>query len=209
MISFIRFVALAWCLCSPNWAWAEYYCGGSGPRGSPVKPCPRFNPDNGHYYAYTTAAVSWDAARTEIEVYSFLGVPGHLATITTAQESAFLDEFQPPTGRFWIGASDAEVEGEWRWTAGPEAGELFWLGGVDGTAVTYANWIDEAPNNNLSYGGQDYATTSSTGWNDAETRFVAAALVEFSVPEPSTYGLLAIGGAALAVVARRRRANSD
>ena len=193
MRSFIFLAALAGLLCAPTRARAGYVCGSPGPRGTPPQPCPRFNPENGHYYAYTLEYVSWEDAKTEAESYTFLDTLGHLATITTVEEEEFLFKLKPESGRFWIGASDAEVEGEWRWVVGPEAGELFWLGGVDGTALTYANWIDEAPNNNLTYGGQDHATSQYDGWNDAQDAYVAHSLIEFSVPEPSTLALAFIG----------------
>ena len=52
-----------------------------------------------------------------------MGRPGHLATITLAAENSFiLAQFALASSEAWIGASDAAVEGQWRWVVGPEAG---------------------------------------------------------------------------------------
>ena len=42
--------------------------------------------------------------------------------------------------------SDEGVEGEWRWVAGPEAGQPFWLGKADGTASNFQSWGRGEPN---------------------------------------------------------------
>lgn len=54
--------------------------------------------------------------------------------------------------RYWIGASDIQVEGEWRWAV---LGELF----------TYSNWAIGIPNN--LGGNENCAEIMRTGrWND-------------------------------------------
>ena len=60
------------------------------------------------------------------------GLQGYLATITSAEENAFIQSKTNGVG--WIGASDHAVEGEWRWVTGPEGleeggkGRLFFRG---------------------------------------------------------------------------------
>ncbi len=185
---------------------------------------PTLNPENGHYYwtcfgvDSNNRVLSWQAAQGAAASMSFLGVPGHLVTITSAEENEFLEQSggrdggggQRPEG--WIGASDAEVEGEWRWVVGPEAGQLFWLGGPDGTAVTFADWdpVTGEPNDQS---GEDYAMMGwrNKNWNDLpefDATWHRQFVVEFSVPEPSSYVLIAIGALTLAVcgrLCRRRR----
>lgn len=171
---------------------------------------------------------------------SHLGIPGHLATITSQAEQDFIfQQFLPlvgnPTGyaqpfesfmRFWIGASDAVVEGEWRWTAGPEAGQLFWLGDEKGAALGYENWSSYMgthyePNDDGFFLGsrdEDYATMilesnpkyPSSYWNDVPSikyrdSFIPVhGVVEFSpLPEPSTTVL--ITSSSLVILAARRR----
>lgn len=181
----------------------------------PGGPCPRFNPNNGHFYAVSeyfllgTDSSSWDAAKVGAESLEFIGIRGHLATITTASEEAFIRmQLVTISGiTRWIGASDRGAEGDWRWMTGPEAGELFWRGGPDGQAFGYSNWQPGEPNDSGQI--EDYAVFGYPGfhgWNDyPDKRDVRNYIVEFSVPEPSSYALLSIGGAALAIFAHQRR----
>ena len=93
--------------------------------------------------------------------------------LSTSQEEADFAG-QQASGFGWIGANDVAVEGEWRWATGPEAGTLFWNGGIGGTEVTYANWNGSEPNN--CCGGEDYAHIAAAAvirggaplgaWND-------------------------------------------
>jgi len=69
-------------------------------------------------------------------------------------------------GQGWIGASDTDTEGQWRWVTGPEAGTQFWQGTGSGSAVggEYNNWASGEPND---ASGEDYAHFLSDGnWND-------------------------------------------
>lgn len=91
-------------------------------------------------------------------------VTGHLANITSAQENTYVDSIVPGTA--WLGGSDAGVEGEWRWTSGPESGQQFWQGGHTGNTVgaSYAHWGGGEPNNS---GNEDYMHMRADGfWND-------------------------------------------
>ena len=67
---------------------------------------------------------------------SYNGIQGHLATITSAEENQFittvLESYE--TGKYYIGGSDSEVEGLFKWIDGPEAG----------SSVTYTNWWPES-----------------------------------------------------------------
>lgn len=63
----------------------------------------------------------------------------------------------------WIGASDRDREGEWRWLDGTR----FWTGGVDGSPLDDA-WVYWGPGqpNNLG-DGENCAELRGTGrWND-------------------------------------------
>jgi flagellin-like hook-associated protein FlgL len=92
------------------------------------------------------------------------GVTGHLANITSQEENDFINALAP--GNVWLGGGDGPVEGEWRWLAGPEAGQQFWQGGVGGSTVggSYANWGGGEPNNS---GNEDTVHMRADGrWND-------------------------------------------
>lgn len=66
----------------------------------------------GNDYALITEAAAWHVAKRQCE-----RMGGHLVTIETAEEEAFiLDNFRQSP--FWIGASDAEKEGTFVWLSG-------------------------------------------------------------------------------------------
>ena len=126
---------------------------------------------NGHYYEFVPSqAIPWTAAKAIAEGMNYLGLQGYLATITSAAEAQLCGELSPGTG--WIGGSDAQNEGVWKWVTGPEEGTVFWNGGINGSAPAgmYSNWNNGEPNN--SNNNEDYAhiTDPSVGfagsWND-------------------------------------------
>ena len=83
---------------------------------------------NGHFYVESNDRAGW--LDVEAEAVSF---GGHLASITSQEEMDFLiDSFlSGPTRVFWIGLTDQETEGEFRWSSGEE--------------LTYTNWNPGAP----------------------------------------------------------------
>ncbi len=123
------------------------------------------NPDNGHFYEFVNAgSISWTAARDAAATHKYFGLQGYLVTVTSAAESSFVSS--KLQGEGWLGASDAAVEGEWRWVTGPEAGQQFWQGLGNGSPVAgrYNNWNDIEPNNS---GDEDYGQFLLNGkWND-------------------------------------------
>jgi hypothetical protein len=113
---------------------------------------------NGHTYYYFKTPVTWYDAKSICEK---LG--GHLVTITSAEENAFLyDLVASAENKYvWFGASDIDAEGTWKW--------------VNNEKFTYSNWVQEEPNNNPSANSssEDYLMgyilndISSLSWNDA------------------------------------------
>jgi hypothetical protein len=166
------------------------------PFAGPQKRLPRktvaTDPATGNTYKIVWGHMTWQEAREQAQEQQFGGLNGHLATITSPEEQAFLE------ANFWIrrdeplfiAASDAEHEGVWKWTDGPEAGTIFF---ADGRAVNgqFAQWDVGEPNNQdrEDEGGEDCAVWNWKGdksWNDlaASNRdWVRGYLVEFSVPE--------------------------
>ncbi|WP_163714098.1 PKD domain-containing protein [Mangrovibacterium lignilyticum] len=137
-----------------------------------------FLPATGHFYQFVQEwDVKWTAAKVAAAAKTLYGMQGYLATITSKVENDFI--WTKISGVGWIGASDSEVEGDWKWMTGPEAGTLFWRGTyLNGQAINgaYSFWGNGEPNNvNGEYNGgigEDYAHITQVpdqplkSWND-------------------------------------------
>lgn len=157
-------------------------------------------------------SLSWDSANTAAQQQTYLGLAGHLTTVTTVAEQSFVytQIYQPnvpaTTDAYaaWLGgyqpANSAEPAGGWTWTTGE-----IW---------NYENWGTGEPNDGVGFslGAEDKLAMWGTGfWNDfVATSFGAPSvgpigyLVEFNVvPEPSILTLIGLGAVALTIVARR------
>ena len=115
-------------------------------------------PSTGHYYLYVPSiGITWSSARTAADASTYYGLKGYLATILSADEAKLIGEQASGTG--WIGGSDQETEGVWKWVTGPEVG----------TVMSYTFWNTGEPN---QQGDEDYAHITQPGvgirgsWND-------------------------------------------
>lgn len=115
-------------------------------------------PSTKHFYLYVpSVGIRWTDAKVAAETSTYYGLKGYLATLLSADEAKLSGEQASGTG--WIGGSDAETEGVWKWVTGPEAG----------TVMSYTFWNTGEPNNQ---GDEDYAHITQPGigikgsWND-------------------------------------------
>ncbi|MHA2332492.1 MAG: lectin-like protein [Candidatus Hodarchaeales archaeon] len=100
---------------------------------------------NGHTYELFTTTKTWEQAKAECEARG-----GYLVTITSSEENVFVNNLVG-THRAWIGLTDNETEGDWKW--------------ITGEPVTYTNWASVEPND--SPPGEDHVEMYSSGeWND-------------------------------------------
>ncbi|MCF8364111.1 MAG: hypothetical protein K9G70_15980, partial [Prolixibacteraceae bacterium] len=127
-------------------------------------------PRTEHFYQYINdGGISWTDARDAAAVMEYFGLRGYLATITLKEENDFI--WTKIDGVGWIGASDEEEEGKWKWVTGPESDSVFWQGNYNGYPVNgaYSYWNNGEPNN---LDNEDYAHVNNNpnaldkSWND-------------------------------------------
>ena len=148
---------------------------------------------NGHYYEYIDAPlISWTAANAAANSLTYAGLSGHLATITSAQENAFVTSLTPVVD----GSSRVQAAhlGGYRATSGPSRGDG-WVW-VTGEPWSYTSWASGEPNNSSeSYLAlwmvTDISYRARGTWNDATNsgQLMAGYVVEYDQdqlpPEPN------------------------
>lgn len=155
-----------------------------------------FYPANGHLYEYVTfdntQHYTWQMAFDEAATKTKYGAQGYLATVTTAGENDFVNDRLLGAG--WMAASDAAQEGDWKWMAGPEAGQSFWAGAISGTPVSgrYSAWETNQPDNTFgTLGFMEYENCAQFGlgatltgkWNDLPCSLpLPGYVVEYGAP---------------------------
>jgi hypothetical protein len=155
------------------------------------------------FYEYVPdESISWADASAAASAKSFMGVSGHLATVTSSAENDFLVDLGPVFSTAqgaWLGGEvDATQTG--RWAVGPEAGQLF----------TFSNFAagepDEGPSNIFVY----LSTTLAGQWADAAglSGAIAGYFVEYqtgTVPLPAALPLMLTGFAGFGFLGWRRK----
>jgi hypothetical protein len=141
--------------------------------------------ENGHYYLIVEQETTWQQARLLAESMVFMGVQGHLATITSEAENTFVTTQLGDTAGAWLGGKQppgsSEPEGGWGW--------------ITGEPWVYTNWDEGEPNNTYFGGWGKDATGQSeerlqyhhngTHWNDlpADPEVITPRfIVEWDVP---------------------------
>ncbi|XP_044201800.1 C-type lectin domain family 4 member M-like isoform X2 [Thunnus albacares] len=100
---------------------------------------------NGSFYYISSNIKTWNESRTDC-----LQRGADLVVVNSRDEQEFINRYQK---MMWIGLTDSEREGTWKW--------------VDGTPLTTSFWDSGEPNNNNN---EDCVETrfypEETGWND-------------------------------------------
>lgn len=163
-----------------------------------LEAAPLFFAGTGHHYDFVSGSFTWEAAKTDAETLSFMGMPGHLATITSSDEDSFIrTNFSTEVAQFvgpWLGAV-------WNGAGSGPTGGWSW---VTGESFSYTGWNNGEPNH---LGGEDALHFSGGGWNDIHrTRTDSIGYFVEYVPEPYTFALATLGLLGLVAHRKRRRA---
>ena len=105
-----------------------------------------------------------------------------MVTIRSANENATVLSIANTAGAYvWLGASDASVEGTWRWQTGNQNNDVFWQGISSGyNNGAYSNWNPAEPQNGSA--SEDYAFlfNSSGQWFDTANGVPASVVTEWN-----------------------------
>jgi len=130
------------------------------------------NPANGHSYVLVDERLPWEQARARAESIVWKGMRGHLATLTSAEETDWIQEnvpFGDGVTDFWIGGSQS---------GGSEPGEGWqW---ITGELWEWTNWFKGEPNDQGKH--QDHLRAyrqESCCWDDCHGWWATVYLVEF------------------------------
>jgi hypothetical protein len=127
---------------------------------------------NGHTYFRTPNKVSWQQADTLAR-----SIGGYLVTVNNAAEDSFINVNTPDTMRAWIGLTDRDTEGVFKWVNG------------ETTTATYRDFCGGQPDNWL--GSQNYVMIHSDVahgarcWDDAHSPVVPVLNIS-----TATYGII-------------------
>jgi len=94
-----------------------------------------YNSTTGHHYEWVDGEVSWTQANTGANGMDYYGLQGYITTVTSSTENSHV--LGVAQGNSWLGITDTQTEGTFRYVTGPEAG----------TTITYDNWAAGEPNN--------------------------------------------------------------
>ena len=132
---------------------------------------------NDSQYLVTNTAMTWEAAQAYAE-----SLGGNLVTLNNAAEEQWIQNTFGTSELFWIGLSDAETEGTWKWASGEVSD---WVKGAANEGI-YTNWSPGQPDD---YNGfQDYAVmnytmsgTTDNLWDDHNSNSSYRSIIEIKL----------------------------
>ncbi len=160
------------------------------------------NPVTGHYYeAISAPGISWEDARDAVaQLPPFMGVQGHLATLTSAGEDNFVEfNVRQPAGlspaEAWIGGVQPGV------TTSPGEGWI-WVNGEGAISTptvqlpSYSNWLPGEPNDSgIGESHLAIGLLGQNGWNDeGALSLIGGYIVEYDVPRQAADCSVSAGG---------------
>jgi hypothetical protein len=176
--------------------------------------------DDGHYYDVIQApGITWADARVAALSNFYLGLQGHLVTITSAAEHAFVNAAIAANGggEMWAGgyqnpAGETDPQAGWTWVNGEGSFPGF------NSDTPYALWNNGEPNDAYGLGSEQFLGLNwgAGGFNDEGNLLnITGYVIEYDpntipdvpgVPDAGTTASLLAGAfAMLGVVSRRFR----
>jgi hypothetical protein len=177
---------------------------------------------NGHWYRAVSVSqnISWTDAQATAQATLLAGQPGHLVTMTSAAENAFVYGLISADPSMWFATPPFSINGPWMGfyqdTSAPDylepGGGWKW---ITGEPVSYTNWRGGSPNDTSTLAGTDNfgrfigldGSTFSPFWDDhplLSPPGTRSYIIEWSIPEPTTGLLLGLTLGAWAAAGRRQ-----
>ena len=157
---------------------------------------------NGNFYEVSNISLQWSEAKDVAENSTFNGMNGHLVTITSADEDAFVLQLDLPETYYYTGAlqlpGTTDPAANWTWITGESWG--------------YENWVEQEPND--AFGAEDNMVVMKAlgGWGDIHGDDLSYTwtsnpfIIEYEiapVPEPGTLFLIGTGLVGLGTMRKR------
>ena len=156
----------------------------------------------GHFYDVIAGpGLAWADANAAANASSYLGLPGHLVTITGAPEDVFIDTLRNTLsfGEVWVGGfqnptTETVPGASWTWVNGEGS-----FPGVNSVSP-YANWTTGEPNDFYGLASEQYLAIGLSGlgggWNDeGAIGLISGYAVEYeaaAVPEQGSLTLVSV-----------------
>jgi len=125
-------------------------------------------------YMISTDTKTWDAART-----ACIGFGGDLVTIDGYNEQKELETLASGAVNYWLGFTDRDVDGEWRWVTGSNR----WNGTSTGSSYFYTNWYTSLPYSGTNYQYANFYGGYNYKWNTAYYTTSTYYICEFESPQ--------------------------
>lgn len=113
---------------------------------------------NGHFYEVSNVSLHWSDAKVFAENQTFNGMKGHLVTITSAEEDAFIMQLDLPDTYYHTGALQQQGTQDplanWTW--------------ITGEPWVYENWVGSEPNDTFGEEDNMVVMKAAGGWGDMD-----------------------------------------
>ena len=117
---------------------------------------------NGHHYKVFNITTLWPEAKRKCEEMG-----GHLCTTNSLAEFNFIKTLLDPKNEYWLGASDADREGDWKW--------------ITDEQLSMTKWYSSRPynNNNRNFLVLSHINDSTWYWYDGRNKGTAFFICEW------------------------------